>query len=62
VIVNVYRVESEMTDHQYEEIKQFAASLGQKRQQVSDQGLLDTCQDYLNQLLDLSKDVPLDPK
>jgi hypothetical protein len=51
-----------MTDHQYEEIKQFAETLPQKRQQVSDQGLLDTCQDYLNQLLELSKDVPLDPE
>jgi hypothetical protein len=51
-----------MTDHQYAEIQQFASSLGQKRQQISDQILLDTCQDYLNQLLDLSKDVPLDPE
>jgi hypothetical protein len=50
-----------MTDHQYEEIQVFAAELAQKRQQISDQILLDTCQDYLNQLLELSKDVPLDP-
>jgi hypothetical protein len=51
-----------MTDHQYAEIKQFAAELPQKRQQISDQLLLNDCQDYLNQLLDLSKDVPLDPE
>jgi hypothetical protein len=56
-----YKGEGEMTDHQYEEIKQFAANLSKLRVQVSDKGLLDTCQDYLNQLLELSKAVPLDP-
>jgi hypothetical protein len=51
-----------MTDHQYAEIQKFTAELSQMRQKVSDQRLLDECQDYLRQLLDLSKDVPLDPE
>lgn len=45
----------------YKGIKEFAEELPQLRQQVSDTGLLDRCQVALNELLDHSKDVPLQP-
>jgi hypothetical protein len=41
-------------------MQQFAATLGTQRQQVSDQGLLDKCQEYLNELLPLAADGPFE--
>jgi hypothetical protein len=50
-----------MTESEHQEIVDFTNNLPTLRQQVSDRELLDRCQTYLNELLDLSKDVPLQP-
>jgi hypothetical protein len=50
-----------MTVSQRKEIVEFCQQLPELRQQVDDRGLLDRCQSYLGQLLELSKDDALDP-
>jgi hypothetical protein len=49
-----------MTESHYKEMQQFAAMLPVQRQQVSDQGLLDKCQQYLDELLPLAADGPFE--
>ena len=50
-----------MTESEHKKIVEFVDTLPQARQQVSDRGLLDLCQVYLAELLELSKDVALEP-
>jgi len=50
-----------MTESEHKKIVEFVDTLPQARQQVSDRGLLDLCQVYLAELLDLAKDVALEP-
>jgi hypothetical protein len=49
-----------MTESHYKEMQQFALTLSVQRQQVSDQGLLDKCQQYLDELLPLAADGPFE--
>lgn len=49
-----------MTQSHYKEVQQFTAELAAQRQRVSDQGLLDLCQQYLNELLPLAADGPFE--
>lgn len=50
-----------MIESRYKEIEEFSQDLPRLRQQVSDKPLLDECEQALAELLDLSKDVPLEP-
>jgi len=50
-----------MTESEHKAIVDFVNELPTKRQQVSDRELLDKCQVYLAELLELSKDVGLEP-
>lgn len=50
-----------MTESEHKAIVEFTATLPEMRQKVADGGLLDRCQSYLAALLELSKDVGLEP-
>ena len=50
-----------MTESEHKTIVDFCNNLSTLRQQISDRELLDRCQVYLSQLLDLSKEVALEP-
>ena len=42
-----------MTEGQFKEIKEFCASLAEKRQMLDDRFLLDKCQEYMSGLVGL---------
>jgi len=50
-----------MTESEHKAIVDFCNNLSMLRQQVSDRALLDQCQLYLGELLELSKDAALEP-